>query len=71
LEGIDGIPGEHVLVGDQPEDFAAHVVNLLKDELAQAKLAKIGRWLAEDRYDRRRVLKKLDRIYAEPVPALS
>jgi glycosyltransferase involved in cell wall biosynthesis len=71
LEGIDGIPGEHVLVGDQPEDFAAHVVNLLKDELAQAKLAKNGRWLAEDRYDRRRVLKKLDRIYAEPVPALS
>lgn len=68
LEGIDGIPGEHVLVGDAPEDFAAHVVTLLRDELAQARLARNGRWLAEARYDRRRVLKMLDRIYAEPIP---
>ena len=69
LEGIDGIPGEHVLVGDEPQDFAAHVVNLLRDELAQAKLAMNGRRLAEARYDRNEVLKKLDLIYGERVHA--
>ena len=71
LEGIDAIPGEHVLVGDEPHVFASHVVSLLRDEFAQATLSENGRRLAEARYDRHRVLKKLDLIYGARSHALS
>jgi glycosyltransferase involved in cell wall biosynthesis len=63
-EGIDARPGEDMLVEDSPEGFAAQVVNVLRDPALQARLAKGGRRLAEARYDRRAVLKELDRAYA-------
>jgi glycosyltransferase involved in cell wall biosynthesis len=63
-EGIDARPGEDMLVEDSPEGFAAQVVNVLRDPALQARLAKGGRRLAEARYDRRVVLKELDRAYA-------
>lgn len=63
LEGIDATPGEDVLVADTPEDYAAAVVNLLKDSGMQQKLAENGRRLAESRYDWRVVLQKMDQVY--------
>ena len=63
-EGIDARPGEDLLVADSPEGFADQVVKVLRDPALQARLASGGRRLAESRYDRRAVLKELDRIYA-------
>jgi glycosyltransferase involved in cell wall biosynthesis len=63
LEGIEAQPGEHVLVADTADLFANHVITLLQDEVSQASLAVNGRWLAEARYERHRVLAGLDHIY--------
>jgi glycosyltransferase involved in cell wall biosynthesis len=62
LEGIHARHGEHVLVADTPEDFASAVIRLIGDADLQQKLAQNGRRLAEDAYDWRVVLKKLDQV---------
>jgi glycosyltransferase involved in cell wall biosynthesis len=41
-EGLDVIPGEHLIVADQPETFAGQVLNLLQDSQARAALATAG-----------------------------
>jgi glycosyltransferase involved in cell wall biosynthesis len=62
LEGIEATPGEHVLVADTPEDFAAAVVALLAQPERAQRLAEAGRRLAETAYDWRVVLKRLDAV---------
>lgn len=63
LEGIDATPGEHVLVADEPETFAREVIRLVNDRQLQDRLARNGRELAEQVYDRQVVLRKFDQIY--------
>ena len=62
LEGIDAVPGEDILVEDNPVDFADAVVRLLQDPSLQTRLAENGRRLAETRYDWQNVLKEMDEI---------
>jgi polysaccharide biosynthesis protein PslH len=50
-EGIDVVDGEHVLLADAPEDFAARTAELLADPARRAALATAGRRLAEQRYE--------------------
>jgi glycosyltransferase involved in cell wall biosynthesis len=64
LEGIEAEPGEHVLVGDSPVEFATRVIRVLKEQTLQEQLARNGRELIEKRYDFRVVLSQLDRVYA-------
>ena len=68
LEGIEALPGEDLIVANTPESFANVVVALLRDPNTQAKLAERGRRLAEERYDWKAVLKKMDQIYGEVEP---
>ncbi len=63
VEGIEARPGEHLLVADDPEAFAAAVVRLVRDPTAAARLARAGRALVEARYDWRTALGALDEIY--------
>ncbi|HET9980456.1 MAG TPA: glycosyltransferase family 4 protein [Ktedonobacterales bacterium] len=49
-EGLDCISGEHLLVADEPEKFAATVVYLLDDAPRRASLGHQGRVLVEERY---------------------
>ena len=63
LEGIEAVPGQDVLVADEPQLFADMLVRLMKDESMQARLAAGGRRLAEERYDWRVALRELDEIY--------
>ena len=69
LEGIDAIPGEHVLVADDAEMFAQAVIQLIGDRELQNKLAGNGRRLVEEVYDQQVVLKKLEQIYPVSVGA--
>jgi glycosyltransferase involved in cell wall biosynthesis len=62
LEGIDAKNDEEVLVSDTPDDFAAAVIRLMGDADLQTRLAQNGRRLAEETYDWRVVLKKLDQV---------
>jgi polysaccharide biosynthesis protein PslH len=50
-EGIDVVPGTHLLVGDTPLEFARLVTQALRDDGLTAALAKAGRELVAERYD--------------------
>lgn len=50
VEGIDAVPGRHLLVADAPEDFAAACVRLLLDRSAAAELGAAARALHAERY---------------------
>jgi polysaccharide biosynthesis protein PslH len=62
-EGIDLVPGEHLLVGDTPEQFAAALVRLLQSPAQGAALAAAGRQLVEQQYEWRVVYRAVDRLY--------
>ena len=49
-EGLACVAGEHLLVADEPETFAASVVQLLDDTPRRASLGDHGRALVEERY---------------------
>ncbi len=49
-EGIDVIDGEHLLIADRAEDFAAATLRLLGDARLGARLGQRGRALAVERY---------------------
>lgn len=60
LEGIEACPGEEVLIGDSPEDFATALIRVIGDRGLQASLSTRGRRLAEARYDWQMVLQGMD-----------
>jgi len=66
VEGIDAQHGEHLLVADDPNEFAAAVIRLLQHPAEAARLARAGRALVEARYDWLAALTPLDDIYSHP-----
>jgi len=48
--GIECIPGRHLLVAQDPQEFAAHVLGLLRSPSRAAELAREGRRLVEEKY---------------------
>ena len=50
VEGIDARAGEHLLVGDTPEAFAAHCARLMEDGVLAGRLVERAFALVRDRY---------------------
>ena len=50
-EGVDVRPGEHLLIADTPEEFAAAVGTLLADPELRTRLGTAGRAFMRDHYD--------------------
>jgi polysaccharide biosynthesis protein PslH len=50
VEGLPVIPGDHLLIADKPEEFAAAVVRLLDDVSLRRRLGSAARQLVESRY---------------------
>ncbi len=50
-EGLAVSDGENILIADQPKEFAAGVVSLLRSTELRGKLAASGRFVVESRYD--------------------
>jgi glycosyltransferase involved in cell wall biosynthesis len=50
-EGLDVIPGEHILIADSPESFAHACLNLLENREQRQQLACNARLLVEANYD--------------------
>ena len=50
-EGLDVINGEHLLIADEPQSFAAAVIRLLTDDELRRKLAHQARCRVEERYN--------------------
>lgn len=42
-EGIGATPGEHLILADTPEDFAAHIVRLFRDETLRQRIGTAAR----------------------------
>ena len=63
VEGIEAIHGEHLLIADEPTEFAAAVARVLNDHALAQRLAENGRRLVVDKYDWQRVLPKLEAVY--------
>lgn len=61
--GIDAASGEHLLVADEPEAFAAHVVSLIRDDRLAHRLASTAHTLVERQYTWERSVADLERIY--------
>ncbi len=63
VEGIDAVNGEHLLVADEPQDFAHAVARLLQEPDVGRRLALNGRRLVEERYDWRVALPRIEDVY--------
>jgi glycosyltransferase involved in cell wall biosynthesis len=50
-EGLTLTPGQDLLIADQPAEFAAHVVRLLRDRALRQRLVINARRLVEERFD--------------------
>jgi glycosyltransferase involved in cell wall biosynthesis len=50
-EGLDVVDGEHLLLADDPERFAAAVLRLLADQALAARLAANARQSVQQRYE--------------------
>ena len=70
-EGIAAVPGEHLLVADDPADFAAAVLRLLDDAALRDRLARSGRELAVTRYDWRHLVPTLETLYERVVAVVA
>jgi polysaccharide biosynthesis protein PslH len=63
LEGITAEHDRHVLIADEPADFAYETVRLLQDEALQKRLGENGRLLAEQKYHWQIALQQMDPVY--------
>jgi hypothetical protein len=68
-EGLAGVDGEHLLVADGVQEFAAAVVRLYRDDALWERLSANGRALAAERFDPRVAVDALARILDSPAVA--
>jgi glycosyltransferase involved in cell wall biosynthesis len=63
-EGIAATPGQNILLGDIPEEFATAVLNLLNDRDLANQVADRGRQTVVEKYDYRMACRPLHDVYA-------
>lgn len=66
-EGLNVIDGEHLLIADDPDQFADKTIRLLLDQELYQRITINGRKLVEDQYDWDKVAGKLMQVYTEMV----
>ncbi len=62
-EGLDVTDGRHLLLANQPQEFAARICELLRDPSRRRMLGQAGRALVEEIYDWQAVAANLDSVY--------
>ena len=62
-EGIEGMNGKDFLIGDQPAQFAAKVVDLLRNRNLRDQLGRNARKVVSDKYDWNMICEKMSRTY--------
>ena len=66
-EGIDVVHGKHVLIADDPTQFADLIARVLSEPDLAARLAEESRRLVEERYSWQTAYRQLDTVYAKSV----
>ncbi len=64
IEGIQAVADEHALITDEPAAFAAAVLELFDSEKRRRSLGTAARELALNEYDWRRIVPRLEPMYA-------
>ena len=62
-EGLGLTDEEHLLISDDPSDFADKVIRLSRDKQLRRKLGENGRILVQEKYDWKSITVKLENIY--------
>jgi glycosyltransferase involved in cell wall biosynthesis len=68
VEGLSCTHGEHLLIGDTPEEFAAGIVRVLGDRTLAERLRENARRLVEERYSWRSSAGRFARLVESMVP---
>lgn len=63
--GLDVEHGKHLLIADEPEDFARHVNTLIKDKALRMRLGDAGCALARSRYSLEAIFKGVRDVVAQ------
>ncbi|MBI2561111.1 MAG: glycosyltransferase [candidate division NC10 bacterium] len=64
-EGIEVIPGEHLLLADSPQDFVAAILRILREPTFRNRLEKAARARMEERYTWTLSTRLLDEAYLD------
>ena len=67
IEGLDLVPGQHLLVADTPEDLAASILRVTNDRALGTALACEGYALVRDRYAWGPIAETLERVILDAV----
>jgi len=62
-EGIDVVHDQHLLLADEPEEFAREVERVLTDPALAARLGQAGRQLMEERYSWQSIVAGLEQFF--------
>ena len=62
-EGLELNPGEHLLIADDPKEFAQKVVELLRSPDRRRRLGQAGRQRIIECYDWENIAKKLEEVW--------
>ncbi|MCX5801420.1 MAG: glycosyltransferase [Candidatus Eisenbacteria bacterium] len=66
-EGLEVVPGEHILIARSEEEFAGYVIRLLNDKSLAQSLSAKARKLVEERYDWDKIAPLLEQAWRETV----
>ena len=64
-EGLDAVPGRHLLIADHPSDFARSVLRVLGEPGLGDELGRAGRALVSERYSWRGAAQALEAFFKE------
>ena len=62
-EGIGAVPGQDLIVADEPDEFARRVVELLRDPNQRQHIGQNGRRFVEEKFSWRSIIERLECIY--------
>nr|MCU0319865.1 glycosyltransferase [Flavobacteriales bacterium] len=65
---VGAVPGESILVGSTPEEYAAHILRLLSDEQERNRLAEHGHRFIQEHFDWDRAADALNALIEAPSP---
>lgn len=65
VSAIDAQAGADVMVGESPADFAAHILELLRDPAKREQIGRSGRRFVEEHHQWTRLAKDLEQIYEQ------
>jgi sugar transferase (PEP-CTERM/EpsH1 system associated) len=57
---VQAVPGESILIGQTPQDYAAHILRLLADPAERDRLAEAGSRFVQEHFDWERSAQQLD-----------